>query len=626
MAISKDYLYFESPRENLRFGKSSVLVGRGWLHSSPHGTVFMDVVSQIKGAYVGVCQVRLPLSDYGPIELAARFDFDGDDIYVDLCVNGISVKSSGWIPGDTFIVNTILWNAADQVLYEYKIQTPKVAQIKGVLEKLLALPIDHLSFYSARDSFRLGQDVVICGSGCLQSSEQGQIFMDVVSESDGEYVGVCQAKIDLFSSGRLDLEVKFVFDRNNLWVELCVNGILSVCPGIVSGNTLIADFVLLNGEGQVLYEYKIMSSKPESAVKPLQIQRSIRLYAPSVIARDAIGNYCLWLYDFFTKSGLDVVVYADGYDIVHTPYIRKVSDLFYEIRPTDMLFVVYSTYDRWLGNILSLENLKMLSFQNVTPATFYLGWDDYAVKLCEAAVAQFADLEKFDVFASSTNYTAEYLSSYFSHQHHFTIAPPFGIDRPLSKLPLRERSNKQLKLLCVGRVVPNKGVDEIIKVFAEVLQLDPGAELNVVGFTGLQAYVRSLEQLVAELHIPAHSVRFTGSVSDEDLNAYYREADVLLCMSKHEGFCVPLFEAMSRNVLVCATNQGAVEEVLGGRGVLFDAADPALYRKMAESIVEICGNDSVYNSYVEQQFSRAMVLAKAADGTIVLDKINNKWI
>ena len=98
--------------------------------------------------------------------------------------------------------------------------------------------------------------------------------------------------------------------------------------------------------------------------------------------------------------------------------------------------------------------------------------------------------------------------------------------------------------LFVGRVVPNKRFEDIIRAFAYFQRyIDHRARLVVVGeYRTFAPYYDALQQLVAKLQLD--QVHFVGHVTQAELNAYYRAADAFVCMSEHEGFCVPLFEAI----------------------------------------------------------------------------------
>jgi glycosyltransferase involved in cell wall biosynthesis len=127
----------------------------------------------------------------------------------------------------------------------------------------------------------------------------------------------------------------------------------------------------------------------------------------------------------------------------------------------------------------------------------------------------------------------------------------------------------------VGRIVPNKRIEDHIRL-AEVYKryVDSYYRFIFVGrYDGVPSYYAQIRALVHEYKMLPDRFWFTGPVPDEDLGAFYRWADVYVSLSEHEGFCVPLIEAMAADVPVLAYAAGAVPETLGGAGMLFSPKD-----------------------------------------------------
>ena len=122
-------------------------------------------------------------------------------------------------------------------------------------------------------------------------------------------------------------------------------------------------------------------------------------------------------------------------------------------------------------------------------------------------------------------------------------------------------------LLFVGRIIPNKKIDDLIRVFAVYQRyVDPRSRLLLVGdYRGHERYYDGCRRWSGGFDLD--EVVFTGQVDDDDLLAYYSVADLFLCLSEHEGFCVPLVEAMIFGLPVMAYDAGAVRETLRGGGI-----------------------------------------------------------
>jgi glycosyltransferase involved in cell wall biosynthesis len=140
-------------------------------------------------------------------------------------------------------------------------------------------------------------------------------------------------------------------------------------------------------------------------------------------------------------------------------------------------------------------------------------------------------------------------------------------------------------LLFVGRVVPSKAQHDLVKALWTYRRLyDPAARLHLVGGTSSFAYLKALRGFIGELGL-ADAVRMPGDVSDAALAAYFAAADVYLSLSAHEGFGVPLLEAMTAGVPVVTRRVGAVAETVGEAALLVDAGDP-LY--IAATLRRVC--------------------------------------
>jgi len=155
---------------------------------------------------------------------------------------------------------------------------------------------------------------------------------------------------------------------------------------------------------------------------------------------------------------------------------------------------------------------------------------------------------------------------------HFTDTPDPAVVARITA----EQAHGGSDLLFVGRLAPNKCQHDLVKVLATLrASADPMARLRLVGGAELVTYQSALRDLAAGLGL-ADAVEITGSVSPGALAAYYATADVFVSVSEHEGFCVPLLEAMAHDVPVVAYSAGAVPETLGAGGVLLPDKAPAI--------------------------------------------------
>ena len=142
------------------------------------------------------------------------------------------------------------------------------------------------------------------------------------------------------------------------------------------------------------------------------------------------------------------------------------------------------------------------------------------------------------------------------------------------------------RILFVGRGVSNKAQDELILALGSLLQAGHDAELRLVGSWGGNRAFESRCRWLAKRVAADDRVHFLGSVSDDELAIEYRDADVFACASRHEGYCVPIIEALHAGLPVVARAAGAVPETTGRAGLLLDDPTPS---EMAEGIAAILG-------------------------------------
>lgn len=131
------------------------------------------------------------------------------------------------------------------------------------------------------------------------------------------------------------------------------------------------------------------------------------------------------------------------------------------------------------------------------------------------------------------------------------------------------QSSPGVQVLHVGRLAPNKCVEDVIKSFYFLVKyIDRDARLRIVGIdTDTELYSFSLRELANYLGI-GYAVEFVGPLADEEVRSMYEASDVYLCMSEHEGFCLPLIEAMHFGLPVIAYSAGAVPDTVGDGGIV----------------------------------------------------------
>lgn len=280
-------------------------------------------------------------------------------------------------------------------------------------------------------------------------------------------------------------------------------------------------------------------------------------------------------------------------------------------RPGDVAILHYSIASPAFFWMLDRGVRCAIHYHNITPAE--LLWEDAPAIALECALGRrrLSELagRMHGVAAVSAFNAAELEALGFGE------ASVLGVMRP--PLPAATRrpreSGSPLRLLFVGRGVPNKAQHHLIPALAALGQAGAEAELWLVGtWEGVPAYERRCRALAARLGVEGR-VRFTGSVEEDELAQAYADADCFVCLSDHEGFCMPALEAMGGSLPIVAYAAGALPETVGRAGLVLEEKPPSL---VAEAVLEAVGNARLATAMAagrRQQLDRYSPEAMAAN-------------
>jgi L-malate glycosyltransferase len=297
---------------------------------------------------------------------------------------------------------------------------------------------------------------------------------------------------------------------------------------------------------------------------------AVHQLVPNLAVGDAISQQVLTLRRMLRALGHESEIYAQH---VHASLERDARSLreLREVDPQALLLYHFSIGSEATDVYRMLPNRRALVYHNITPPEFFHGVNEKVASLCASGRAELAALRATAVvgIADSEFHRTELAALGYER----TVVMPIVLDverfhaRPVAHLE-RSYRDGQVNLLHVGRIVPNKRLDDVLKVFWFFRRkIEPASRLFLVGIdVDTEIHSFALREWVAEQSLPG--VVFTGGVSPRELATYYRLAHVYLCMSEHEGFCAPLVEAMHHGVPVVAYASSAVPETLGDAGVL----------------------------------------------------------
>ena len=341
---------------------------------------------------------------------------------------------------------------------------------------------------------------------------------------------------------------------------------------------------------------------------------------------DAIGHEVLGIQRVLRAAGYESEIFVETAD-------RRLEDLTFDYldlpqasHPDNILIHHFSIGSRASRIAYALPDKMVLVYHNITPPQYFVDVHPPLVQQCffgRRELALYASRCELALGDSEFNRRELELTG-FPRTDVLPVVPGFShLEGPPNYLGASSFDDDWVNLLFVGRVIPNKRIDDVIRWFhAYKKWFNPRSRLLLVGsHGGFEPYLAMLHNFIAR--IGATDVHFRGHVSNEELVAYYELADVFLCASEHEGFCVPLIEAFHMGVPVIAYAATAVPATMDGGGVLVDDKDPM----SVAGIVHQLTTDSVFQEQVIITQDAALERLKARDfgGTLLrfVDRVKN---
>jgi glycosyltransferase involved in cell wall biosynthesis len=305
--------------------------------------------------------------------------------------------------------------------------------------------------------------------------------------------------------------------------------------------------------------------------------RAIHQFTTGFLHGDALGNQAAHIRDLLRSWGYRSQVYAQYRD-------RRLEEpgedyRRYRANPTDVIIFHYSIGSPVTEFVRQLPCLVVPYYHNVTPASFLRKYNEPLAELLEQGRRELALFKDVPFALAVSEYNRqEMLKIGFRHVE---VVPPFvTFDRlrrsaasPAGQQVVARYRDGSANFLFVGRIVPNKRQDDLIRAFHAYHRLiNPHSRLLLVGSdVNAPGYRMELEAMAVTLGL-ADRVHFLGAIGPgEGFGGYYQAADIFLCLSEHEGFCIPLLEAMAFDLPVIAYRSSGVPYAMGGAGVLVNS-------------------------------------------------------
>jgi len=333
---------------------------------------------------------------------------------------------------------------------------------------------------------------------------------------------------------------------------------------------------------------------------------------------DAIGHEVLGIRRVLRGAGYESEIFVETADYRLEALTRDYRELVDVSHSDNLLLHHFSLGSRASRIAFALPDRMALIYHNITPPDYFVGVNRTLTRQCFRGRRELqAYAHRCDLAMGDSEFNRQDLDALgFPRTAVLPVVPDFShLDRDPRWMVARDFDDDWTNVMFVGRVIPNKKVDDVIRCFhAYQTIFNPRSRLLIVGAqSGFERYLASLVQLAAALG--TQHVHFTGHVPDEELVAFYDVADLFLCASEHEGFCVPIVEAFYKEVPVLAYAAAAVPSTMDGAGVLFDDKDPMHVASLMDAIVS---NPALRGAIVDGQ-SAAVERLRAKDfaGTLL---------
>jgi glycosyltransferase involved in cell wall biosynthesis len=350
----------------------------------------------------------------------------------------------------------------------------------------------------------------------------------------------------------------------------------------------------------------------------------IAILTPAITSADAVSNDVLGMRAVLQKRGHEVQLFAEDWSLSERQVQHHLAINSFLQSPSDVLIYHHSIgWDAGVDLLQEASCRTIIKYHNVTPAEFFNGISPHYQDLCMRGRAQLQMIARagHDLYLAASAYNLDELRAAGTSGSYAFVVPPFNnADRLHSTEPdldiVDQYTDGTTNLLMVGGVRPNKGHVALIEAFATYFyQFDCNSRLFIVGPEGpaFEAYSKSIREM-AELLCVDLSIIFTGEVSESALKAYYLVSNAFLMTSEHEGFGVPLVEAMAMKLPIVAYECAAIAETVGNAGLVWPERDPLL---MAESVDHLVRNETAAvalglagRQRYEKQFSNQSIEAQ----------------
>jgi glycosyltransferase involved in cell wall biosynthesis len=303
---------------------------------------------------------------------------------------------------------------------------------------------------------------------------------------------------------------------------------------------------------------------------------NIHQFLTSYSYGDAIGNEAMEIQNFLRAKGIKSEIFAHLYHPKYADQIHNYREYDRYSDKNNIIIFHFSIGSPVTRKFLQAPDKKAIIYHNITPHHFFLDYHRVLAKDCYKGRIELKNLVgKVDLALGDSAYNEqELIDAGFTNTGVLPLVMNFDkFNQPIVPVLNELFNDGKTNILYVGRIIPNKMVEDVIKSFHLYQKhFNPNSRLFIVGeYRGFERYLSALHNLKQKLG--SKDVHFTGHIPDDELISYFKLAHLYLHMSEHEGFCAPVPESFYLNIPVVAFNAGAVKETMNSGGLLVNQKD-----------------------------------------------------
>jgi L-malate glycosyltransferase len=324
---------------------------------------------------------------------------------------------------------------------------------------------------------------------------------------------------------------------------------------------------------------------------------------PTISYGDAVSNDTLAMADVLTEMGYENSIYVENMDKRLSNRVSHFKSL--RLNTNDVILFHMSIGTELSEFVFKAKcKKKIMVYHNITPEAFFEHFSNIAYDFCKKGRMQLSMLRNtFSYCMADSAYNMNELIN-LGYKNVSVLPIILNMDdykkKPDEAL-MKKYADGFVNVIFVGRIAPNKKQEDVIRCFYLYNKyINPKSRLIFVGsYNGMDRYYSYLNQLIETLDVK--NVIFPGHISFQEILGFYKVASVFVCMSEHEGFCVPLVESMLFKVPIIAYDSTAIPETMGQSGIVVSEKN---YQTIAELINLVVTDQELREKIIKAQLKR----------------------